>query len=464
MSFINFSPFKKAVAYYRHSAEDKQENSVAIQRDHAQKFAKQYQIEIIHEEADEGKSGLSADRAGFQRILMDWVLNESAPPFDYVLVYDVSRWGRFQNPDESAMYEYQCTKRGKKIIFIDKGMPREDQALINHLQTSIERYMAADYSRQLSNKVFFGSAKISEQGYSAGGVACYGMARLLLDVNKQPIRILRKGEHKQISNERVVFVPINDGTTQTVREIFDLCVNQSKSPDDIAHILNRRNILAPAGGIWKKYKIVRILSNETYIGSRVYNKTWKRLKQKGKRNPRSEWIIRQDAFEAVVSKEIFGKARQFLRSHLRTKPKGISFVTSKLRRIIRQDLYALLKSKGMDEDKTSFMLRSFPLVFSTKFIRNEIPNWCFSITENMRNYESVLSVSVDLNKENYIDDVFCIPTNQFWLSNFLIFSKQDTLHSDFVISGKAIEERVRQIIDEMDFGLRAVDLSTIEIV
>jgi len=462
MSFLTPSPLKRAIAYYRHSAEDKQENSVTIQRDHAQKFARENNIEIIHEEADEGKSGLSADRAGFQKILMDWVLSDAAPDFEYILVYDVSRWGRFQNPDEAAMYQYQCTKRGKKIIFVEKGMPREDQALINHLQTSIERYMAADYSRQLSNKVFFGSAKISEQGYSAGGTACYGMARLLLDINKQPVRVLRKGEHKQISNERVIFVPLNDETTQMVRDIFDFCTNDSKNPDEIASILNTKNVFAPSGGPWNGHKILRILSNEVYIGSRVYNKTWNRLKQKSKRNPRSEWIICPNAFEATVSKEVFERAQQILKNYFLPKPKGSSYITRKLRQVIRKDLHSLLINRGMDEDRIDLMLRSFPVVFSTKFFRNGVPNWCFSISERMRNRESVLAVSIDLNKENYIDDVFCIPTEQFWLSNFLIFSQQEKSYADFLISGKSIEEKVRMIIDEMDYTFYNVKLSTVE--
>jgi hypothetical protein len=30
--------------------------------------------------------------------------------FSIVLVYDVSRWGRFQDADESAYYEYRCRR------------------------------------------------------------------------------------------------------------------------------------------------------------------------------------------------------------------------------------------------------------------------------------------------------------------------------------------------------------------
>src|SRR3989338_5043490 len=155
------APCKRAIAYYRHSAEDKQENSVLIQREHAQKFAAQYQIEIIHEEADEGKSGLLSNRPGFEKLFSEWILKSDAPQFDYVLVYDVSRWGRFQDQDEAAYYEFRCKQQGKQVVYVTRGFPKEDQKLITHLQASIERYMAAEYSRQLSDNVFRGCLKVS---------------------------------------------------------------------------------------------------------------------------------------------------------------------------------------------------------------------------------------------------------------------------------------------------------------
>jgi DNA invertase Pin-like site-specific DNA recombinase len=51
----------RAVAYYRHSAEDRQENSIPIQREQIKKFAKEHGIEIIDEFQDAGKSGLSTE-------------------------------------------------------------------------------------------------------------------------------------------------------------------------------------------------------------------------------------------------------------------------------------------------------------------------------------------------------------------------------------------------------------------
>jgi len=466
MIFANFASQKRAIAYYRHSAEDKQENSVAIQRDHAQKFARENNIEIIHEEADEGKSGLSADRAGFQKILMNWVLNDAAPDFEYILVYDVSRWGRFQNPDEAAMYQYQCTKRGKKLIFVDKGMPREDQALINHLQTSIERYMAADYSRQLSNKVFFGSAKISEQGYSAGGVACYGMARLLLDVNKQPVRILKLGEHKQISNERVTFVPANDAATETVREIFNLCANHSHNPQEIAEILNKRKIPAPKNAQWNREKIRRILVKETYTGTRIYNKTWGRLKQKSKRNPRSEWIICPNAFPAIVSPAVFKKAQENLGYLVPSRAKQAAYAIHKLHYLVNNDLKNLLRNKNISEDDINLVLHNFPLVFGTVYSRHGAPTWCFTVTEKMKDFDSVLGVGIDLSKEGLFDQMFHIPTDTLQQNNFIIFSKQEKIYPELTLSKDEIAEKLHLILDKvlLKLSIKTLPTSSMEMI
>jgi DNA invertase Pin-like site-specific DNA recombinase len=68
-------------------------------------------IEIVRTYADEGKSGLSVEgRDAFKRLIADVV--EGRADFEMILVYDVSRWGRFQDTDESAYYEYICKRAG----------------------------------------------------------------------------------------------------------------------------------------------------------------------------------------------------------------------------------------------------------------------------------------------------------------------------------------------------------------
>ena len=74
----------RAVAYYRHSAQDRQENSIPIQRDQVHEWAEQNGVEIIREFADHGRSGLTAeDRPAFTEMMDEWVKQKD--DFEYVL-------------------------------------------------------------------------------------------------------------------------------------------------------------------------------------------------------------------------------------------------------------------------------------------------------------------------------------------------------------------------------------------
>ncbi len=64
----------RAIAYYRHSAQDRQENSIPIQQDQVRQWATEHGVEIIHEFADAGKSGLkSEDRPAFTEMMEEWI-------------------------------------------------------------------------------------------------------------------------------------------------------------------------------------------------------------------------------------------------------------------------------------------------------------------------------------------------------------------------------------------------------
>ncbi|MGE8556756.1 MAG: recombinase family protein [Chryseobacterium jejuense] len=439
---------KKAVAYYRHSAEDKQENSVAIQRSHVERFALEHSIVIIHEEIDEGISGLLANRPGFERLFDNWIKNFNAPHFDYVLVYDVSRWGRFQDQDQAGHYVYLCKKHGKEVVYVSRGFIDAGNQLFSSLEISIQRYMAAEYSRQLSEKVFHGCVKVSQQGYSAGGTAVYGMARQLLDVNKKTIRILSAGEHKQIANERVSFTPKNDETTETVRKIFDLFVTERFAISEIASYLNQRKILSTNKKQWDKSKIIKILTDETYIGTRIYNKKWGRLKQKSYKNPRSEWVVVPNAFEATIGNEVFKKAQEkiywMFSSNWR---KGINAV-KKVRKNIYNDIRKWLLSKGANEFEAEEIILSLPIIFSIK-LENQITSyWCFLILEKMRNFDNVLGISVHEDSKKTINEFFIFSTYDFTSSNFLILSENSPLYYETKIETKNLEEAVGDLIKQ----------------
>lgn len=124
-----------AIAYYRCASSEKYEpgkDPISLQRNAIQAFAAKHSIEIIHESIDEGCSGLNGDRPGFKSIFEDWILNPSAPRFEYVLMTDVSRFGRFQNFNEADYWESLCHKNKKTIVYTDSASTPLRSSLYRH--------------------------------------------------------------------------------------------------------------------------------------------------------------------------------------------------------------------------------------------------------------------------------------------------------------------------------------------
>ena len=110
----------RAVAYYRHSAHEGQEDSIAFQRQQIHAWAEKNGVEIIQGFADYGELGLDPDNRPAFRDLMRWVANCTA--FVYVLCLDATRWGRFRDSDRSAELTAMCEKYGKRVIYTDDGL------------------------------------------------------------------------------------------------------------------------------------------------------------------------------------------------------------------------------------------------------------------------------------------------------------------------------------------------------
>lgn len=151
------APRFRAVAYYRHSAQDRQENSVAIQQEQVRQWARENGVDIVQEFADRGKSGLTAEgRDGFNDMMENWV--KVRTDFEFVICLDVSRWGRFQDIDLSATYSAECKRHGKQVIYTTLGKPKPNDQLYQ-VYVQFERFRAAQYSKELSDKVFRGCVK-----------------------------------------------------------------------------------------------------------------------------------------------------------------------------------------------------------------------------------------------------------------------------------------------------------------
>lgn len=304
----------RAAQYIRMST-DHQSYSPVNQADANENYAKTRNIEIVVTYYDPGISGLHLEgRDALKQLIHD--VQSKNRLFDLVLVYDISRWGRFQDIDESAYYEYICRRSGVTICYCAEPFENDGSALAA-IAKGIKRLAAAEYSRELSVKVFNAQRRLVELGYHQGGQVGYGLRRLLLSDKGVPRGELKSREIKNIFTDRVVVVPGPQEEVAVVRWIFDSFVRRGKGEGDIAKILNKRNINSVNYRSWTGEKVHRVLVNERYIGNNVWNRSSVKLKGPRVENQPDKWIRADGAFEAIVSRKQFDAARNIIRERLR---------------------------------------------------------------------------------------------------------------------------------------------------
>lgn len=142
------------VAQYLRMSTERQEYSLDNQADAIRLYAVKRGFVIVRTYEDAGKSGLTAEkRTGLKTLLTD-VLSGKA---DYrgICVYDVSRWGRFQDTDEAAHYEFLCKQAGIPVHYAAEQFG-DLETMPSRIMKALKRTMAAEFSRELSEKVFAG--------------------------------------------------------------------------------------------------------------------------------------------------------------------------------------------------------------------------------------------------------------------------------------------------------------------
>lgn len=303
-----------AAMYIRMSTEHQKyspENQAAAIKEYADRNG----YEIIKTYTDGGKSGLNIEgRAALQQMLND-VQSKSAE-FKAILVLDVTRWGRFQDADESAYYEYICKRAGTPVKYCNEQFDN-DGSPIATIVKGVKRTMAAEYSRELSCKVFAGQCRLIHLGYRQGGFAGFGLRRMLINERGEHKGILAFGEHKSIATDRVILVPGPEEEQKIVRWMYKLFIEELKSEQDIANILNQQQILTDLNRPWTKASVHQVLTNEKYIGNSVFNRISNKLKAKRTVNPESEWVRKEGAFEAIVEPSVFYTAKGIINARCR---------------------------------------------------------------------------------------------------------------------------------------------------
>ena len=177
---------------------------------------------------------------------------------------------------------------------------------------TLKRTMAGEYSRELSVKVFAGQCRLIELGFRQGGPAGYGLRRQLIDRDGKEKGLLGRGERKSLLTDRVVLVPGPESEILVVRDLFSRFVDHFQSEKDLAFDLNSKGVLSDMERPWTRATIHQILTNPKYVGANVYNRRSFKLKMKRLVNPPEMWISRSEAFQAIVSTDVFLQARRII--------------------------------------------------------------------------------------------------------------------------------------------------------
>lgn len=293
-----------AAQYIRMSTEH-QRYSPDSQRAAIAAFAAYRGFEIVQTYQDAGKSGLTLHgRPALKKLLADVLAGQQI--FRAILVLDVSRWGRFQDTDQAAHYEFMCREAGVSIHYCTEPFDN-DGGPIASIVKHMKRVMAAEFSRELSTKVSRAQRLQAQMGFKQGSTCPYGLRRQVVDDQGRPRAILKPGERKALSTHKVVFVRGTAKEAAVVRRVFDMYVHERRRLIEIAHWANKMKLTQPHGAPWSHQTVQRLLRNPLYVGDYVFGRRFNNLGNVVEVSEK-EWV-RVRVVDPIIPPELFEQAQ-----------------------------------------------------------------------------------------------------------------------------------------------------------
>lgn len=294
-----------AAAYVRMST-DQQDLSIGTQLDAIEAYAQAHELEVTKIYEDAGRSGLAiSKREGMKQMLRD-VMDEPRP-FDVILVYDVSRWGRFQDVDAAAYYEYTCKLHGARVVYVQEQFGSDDDPM-TALMKAMQRTMAAKYSRDLGVKTRAGQDRAVRLGFQMGVLPCIGLSRIAIDRegNRRP---LARGQHKAMQSEHIVWVPGPREEVELVNRIFRIYADTDATIVGLTRQLCDEGLTTSIGRPFTEYTVDRLLRTEAFVGNFVWGKDRYPKEEKRRKSP----ISRADnVIEPIVPADLWHRAQKKL--------------------------------------------------------------------------------------------------------------------------------------------------------
>ena len=293
----------KVGMYIRLSREDgdKQESeSISNQRNILQRYVKENDLCFVKEYVDDGVSGTTFDRAGFNEMLQD-IENKN---INMVITKDLSRLGRDYIKTGFYIEDY-FPKNNVRYVAITDGIDTYLDSTNNDI-TPFKAIMNDMYAKDISKKIRSVYKEKQKQGEYLCSTTAYGYKK-----------------HPSIKNKLVVDRKVKS----VVEKIFDMYSNGHGS-SEIVNYLNSHQYLSPSGyrktGViqdenktgynWNEVTLCNVLRNEVYIGNTVQNKkSVISYKVKKIRTVEKENQIRvNNTHEAIIDKDTFEKVQCIL--------------------------------------------------------------------------------------------------------------------------------------------------------
>lgn len=273
-------------------------------------------IEIAEIYTDNGVSGRTFERAGFQKMLADI----DAGKINCVVVKDLSRLGR--NAIGAGFYlEKYFPLHHVRFISVNDQYDSETADSGAHMIVPLKNMVNEAHAADISRKVRSQQRQAMQEGKFVGGRPPYGYSKDPQDCHK---------------------LVVNPDTAPIVRQIFEWTV-EGVSLLQIARNLNIDGVLSPSNylasvGIithkkligdegWQTRALNKILADEVYLGDMVQGKT-KAVGHKQVQVPPDEWVVVRGTHEPIISREVFEKVQlvraERLENHKNTNVKHYS--------------------------------------------------------------------------------------------------------------------------------------------
>ena len=340
-----------AALYIRLSKEDENEGpsgSVTNQQSLLHAFVREHRLDVYDTYIDDGWSGTSFDRPGFQRMLRDI----EAGKVNMVITKDLSRLGRDYIMTGHYMERYFPEKRVRYISLLD-GVDTGIESSANDI-TPFRAIMNDMYAKDISKKIKSVKHDKQRKGEFIGGKPMYGYRMHPSEKNR---------------------IVIDEDAAPVVRRIFAMAL-AGTSCRQIAVRLNEEGVLSPAAyagltlschgpysGQWSSERITAMLKNETYIGNMVQGRT-ARISYKTKkclRRQPQQWVVVEHTHEPLIDPETFRKVQLMVNSRRNTRSRTYDFLLKGL--IFCHEcgypLAVMNRRNAAGEDRLFFVCRTY---------------------------------------------------------------------------------------------------------